>query len=66
MVLNLNMLCGSTKKSSSTTSKEKKKVDWRIKRKTDRTQKGESIGFIQVSTSQYRHFISRYDKSLSK
>jgi hypothetical protein len=61
------MLCGSTRKSSSsTTSKEKKKVDWRIKRKTDRTQKGESIGIIQVSTSQYRHFISRYDKSLSK
>jgi len=50
------MLCGSTKKSTSTT-KSKKKVDWRIKRKTDPTQKGESIGIVQVSTSQQRRFV---------
>lgn len=58
MVLNLNMLCGSSRKSQSSTTttttnhKAKKKVDWRIKRKTDPTLKGESIGIVQVSASQ--------------
>ncbi len=45
------MLCGSTRKSSST-AKSKKKVDWGIKRKTDPNPKGELIGIVQVSASQ--------------
>jgi hypothetical protein len=58
MVLNLNMLCGSTRKSSST-SKSKKKLEWRLKRKTDPIPKGELIGIIRVSASQQRHFHIR-------
>jgi len=59
MVLNLNMLCGSSRKSSSsattttTNNKSKRKVDWRIKRKTDPNPKGESIvDSVQVYSSQ--------------
>jgi hypothetical protein len=52
------MLCGSTRKSSST-SKSKKKLEWRLKRKTDPIPKGELIGIIRVSASQQRHFHIR-------
>lgn len=51
MVLNLNMLCGSTKNSSATT-KSRKKIDTRFIRKTEPIQKSELIGIIQLSTSQ--------------